>query len=61
MDAVKIDKLSHHEVAIKFGINKNLVNALFVAEKKDPKFIDKTKDREMKRRLKMRAVVRHSL
>ena len=38
IDAVKVDKLAHREVGIKFGICPKLVSRLIVADRKRPDF-----------------------
>ena len=59
--AVKVDKLAHREVAIKYNVNARLVSRLIVEDRKDPAFMQRITEREMKRRQKMRTVIDHAL
>ena len=61
VDAVKVEKLAHRDVAVKYGINTGLVQRLVSEDRKDPSFRQKTREREMKRREKLRAVLNLSL
>ena len=61
INAVKVDKLSQHEVAVKFCVSARLVSSLVAAVTKDPEFVKRTLDRENKRRQKLRAVLDLSL
>ena len=61
IDAAKVEKLTHREVAVKFGVSPRLVSGLVTADRKDPEFVPSARRREMKKRLKMRAVVQTSL
>ena len=61
IDAVNVDKLAYREVAVKYGVNMGLVQRLVTADDKDPTFRQRTREREMKRRQKLRAVLDLSL
>ena len=61
VDAVKVEKLAHRDVAVKYGINTGLVQRLVSEDRKDPSFRQKTREREMKRRENLRAVLSLSL
>ena len=61
VNAVKVDKLAHREVAIKYNVSVGLVSRLIVVDRKDPAFMQRITEREMKRRQKMRAVIDHAL
>ena len=58
--SVSSEKLSHKEAAIKHGVSPRLVQSLTSASKRDPEFLNKTRDKEDKRRLKLRAVISES-
>ena len=61
VNAVKSDKLAHRKVSIKYNVSVGLVSRLIVEERKDPAFMQRITEREMKRRQKMRAVIDHAL
>ena len=59
--SVKQDKLTHKEAGIKHWVNKSLVQSLVKESKNDSEFPKKTRQREQKQTLKMRAVVKQSM
>lgn len=53
-------KLSHEEAGILHKVNSRLVQSLVSGYKKDPDFLEPARQRELKRRLKLRAVITQS-
>ena len=61
VDSVRHEKLSHKETATKHSVSPSLVQRLVKESKTDLDFPKKIRDREMKRKEKLRAVVNQSL
>ena len=61
LDTVQEEKLAHREAATRFGVSVRLVSALVVADRKVDGFRRSTREREEKRRRKLKVVLEHSL
>ena len=61
INAVKVDKLGHREVATKYGVSAKLVSELVVADRKDATFQHQVREREGKRGRKLQLVLAHAL
>ena len=61
ISSVSQDKFSHKEAAIKHGVSPRLVASLIQSRRKDPAFMTKAKQKEEKRRFKLKKVISHSI
>ena len=60
IDAVKVEKLSHAQAAIRFRVTKTLISRLVTQSRKDKTSLRKAEAKEELRRLKLRAVLTES-
>ena len=54
---MRVAKRSHKEAALQHRVSPLLVQALVTAHKKDPQFVTAVRQRDEKRRSKLRAVI----
>ena len=61
VESVAKDKLSHKEAAAKHRVSPRLVQSIVKKSKTDGAFLNKARNKEQKRRLKLRTVIEQSL